>query len=55
MPEIELHDLREEFVRQVLELRERIFCRVQPKALNGRQLSGDMLADLALSYIEAIN
>lgn len=29
--------------------------RIKPKQMNGRKLNGDMLFNLALSYIEAIN
>ena len=48
-------ELRPEFVRQVGQLRKNIMRKVKIKALNGKPLTGVMLAGIAQSYIEAIN
>ena len=47
--------LRQEFVQQVNQLRQRIFKRVRPKTLNSKFMTGEMLLELAYSYTEAIN
>jgi len=43
-------ELREEFLNQVNKLRNKIFTKVKVKTLNGRQLNGKMLLELAFSY-----
>ena len=48
-------ELRPEFVRQTQQLRRNIMRKVKVKALNGKPLTGKMLAGIALSYVEAIN
>ena len=50
-----IDDLRPEFVEQLREVRRKILFRIKPKELNGRMLSGPMLAQLACTYVEAIN
>jgi hypothetical protein len=47
--------LRPEFTMQIGQLRQKIFKKVKPKALNGKQLTGEMILELALSYTNAIN
>lgn len=47
--------LRPEFVDQMTSLRQKIFKRVKPKALNGRFITGEMLLELCTSYTDAIN
>jgi len=39
----------------VLSLKRKVLNRVKPKTLNGKALSGSMLAELANSYLSAIN
>ena len=53
--DIDLEDLRSEFVEQVMVLRKKIVNKVKPKMLNGKCLSGLMLANLLQSYVTAIN
>lgn len=55
LAEIELEDLRSEFVEQVMILRKKIVNKVKPKMLNGKCLSGQMLANLLGSYVTSIN
>ena len=50
-----LDDLRPEFVTQVLELRQKVLEGVRPKKLNGKELNGEMLSNLLVSYVSAIN
>jgi hypothetical protein len=47
--------LRPEFVEQVQSLRRKVINRIKPKSLNGRKLNGEMLFNLAHSYVDAIN
>ena len=53
--DLELEDLRSEFVEQVMILRKKIVNKVRPKMLNGKALSGEMLSELLVSYVTAIN
>lgn len=55
MQQLEDEELREEFTTQVNKLRLKIYSKVKVKTLNGRQLNGKMLLELANSYITAIN
>ena len=48
---MQLEDLRPEFVEQVMQLRRKVINRVKPKVLNGKKLSGPMLASLAQAYV----
>ena len=50
-----LSELRPDFVNQVVQLRKKVLHRVKAKTLNGKELSGSMLATLAESYVQAIN
>lgn len=52
---MELEELRADFVEQVMSLRRKVINRVKPKTLNGKTLSGPMLSTLADSYVTAIN
>ena len=38
-----------------MQLRRKVINRVKPKMLNGKKLSGPMLATLAHSYVNSIN
>jgi hypothetical protein len=51
----DLKELRPEFIEQVMELRKRIFKQSKVKYLNGKQLTGEMLAGLLRNYVSAIN
>ncbi len=55
LAEMDLSQLRPEFVEQIHTLRRKVINRIKPKAINGRKLNGEMLFNLALSYAEAIN
>lgn len=48
-------ELRPEFAKQIGILRNKIFKKVKPKTLNGKQLTGEMILELALAYTNAIN
>ena len=47
--------LRPEFVDNITNLRQKIFKRVKPKTLNNKQMTGEMLLELAMAYTGAIN
>ena len=47
--------LRPEFVEEIQSLRQKIFKKVKPKTLNNKQMTGEMLLELALAYTGAIN
>jgi hypothetical protein len=38
-----------------MQLRRKVINRIKPKLMHGKKLSGDMLYNLAGSYVEAIN
>ena len=48
-------ELRPEFVEEIQSLRQKIFKKVKPKTLNSKQMTGEMLLELALAYTGAIN
>lgn len=50
-----LDELRPEFVEQVMTLRRKVINRIRPKIMHGKKLNGEMLFNLAASYVEAIN
>ena len=52
---LELQELRQEFVDQYMSLRNKVLNSVKPKALNGRALNGEMLVELIESYVNAVN
>jgi hypothetical protein len=52
---MELDELRADFVEQVMTLRRKVINRIKPKMLNGKKLTGPMLAHLAQSYVASIN
>ena len=55
MENIELEELRPEFVEQVMLLRRKVLNRCKAKTLNGKLLTGEMLCNLTQNYIAAIN
>ena len=48
-------DLRPEFVKQVKQLRQKIYTSSPPKMLNGKSLDGSMIGWLAEAYSKGIN
>jgi hypothetical protein len=48
-------ELRPEFVEQLASLRRKLFALSQPKRVAGRPVDASLLADLAATYVEAIN
>lgn len=52
---MELESLRPEFVSQVHLLREKVIYKIKPKSLNGKELNGEMFANLMSSYVNAMN
>ena len=55
LADIPLDDLRPEFVEQVHTLRRKVLHRIKPKQLNSKPLNGEMLFNLAKSYVDSIN
>ena len=55
LEEKEEDKLRPEFVQQMHILRKRMFEGIKPKALNGKNLNGEMLATLIENYVSAMN
>ena len=55
LEKMDLDELRPEFVEQVMQLRRKVINRIKPKMMHDRKLNGEMLYNLALSYVEAIN
>ena len=55
LAQLDMDELRPDFVEQVLQLRRKVVNRVKAKTLNGKKLSGSMLATLAEAYVTAIN
>lgn len=55
LADIPLEELRPEFVEQVHSLRRKVLNRIKPKQINSKPLNGEMLFNLALSYVESIN
>jgi RNase P protein component len=51
----EFEELRYEFVEQVLALRKKMLTGISPKCMNGRPLTGEMLATLIETYVNAMN
>ena len=47
--------LRPEFIEQVHTLRRKVMNRIKVKQLNNRPLNGEMLYNLAKSYVDSIN
>ena len=38
-----------------MHLRRKVINKIKPKLLNGKRLNGEMLSNLCLSYVDAIN
>lgn len=55
LEKMQLEELRPEFVEQVMQLRRKVINRIKPKLMHGRKLNGEMLYNLAGSYVDAIN
>jgi len=55
LEEMDVKDLRPEFIEQMMLLRRKIVNMMKPKMLNGKILNGEMLLNLAESYVTAIN
>ena len=55
LEEIKMEDLRPEFVEQVLTLRKKILTTNKIKKINDKEINGEMLSGLIVSYINAIN
>jgi Guanylate-binding protein, C-terminal domain len=48
-------DMRPEFVSGVKTVRKKILSKMKAKKMHGKNLNGEMLYNLARSYVEAIN
>ena len=55
LEKINLEQLRPEFIEQIMILRRKIINMIKPKMLNSKTLNGEMLLNLAESYVTAIN
>lgn len=53
--ELDIEKLRPEFYQQINSLRDKILGRMKPKSIDGVKLDGIMLAELLISYVNAIN
>lgn len=52
---VPLEQLRPEFQAGLKTLKNKLYAALRPKAVNGRALTGSMLATLAQTYVEALN
>ena len=52
---MDINKLRKEFIEQVNYLRKDILNSINPKKLNGQELSGEMFINLLNSYVNMIN
>ena len=52
---MDLDELRADFVEQVMQLRRKVINRIKPKMMNGKKLTGSMMATMASAYVVAIN
>lgn len=55
LDEMEEDFFRAEFVEQMKNVRKKIFKKIKPKTLNGKNLTGPMLVEICKAYAEAIN
>jgi len=55
LEKVPLEELRPEFVDQVQSLRKRVLQKIKPKVMHDRKLNGEMLYNLALTYVDSIN
>ena len=55
LPNVPYEDLREEFRTKFESMKKRLFEKAQPKTMFGKALNGAMFANLAKSYVEALN
>ncbi|CAG9311596.1 unnamed protein product [Blepharisma stoltei] len=55
LDDMDLNQLRPEFVEQMLEVRRKVLGNINAKVMNGRELSGEMIASYLESYVESIN
>ena len=55
LEKMSMEELRPEFFEQVIQLRRKLLNCMPPKIMNGQVLSGEMLGDLCLTYVKAIN
>ena len=55
LDEIEMEKLRPEFIYQALELRKKVTTLNKKKSLRGKDISGEILGSLLVSYVTAIN
>lgn len=55
LQEASANSLRPEFVKQTQALKKLIYKKIKVKTLNGKAITGKMLAGIASSYVEAIN
>ena len=55
LEKMNLEELRPEFVEQVMTLRRKVINRIKPKLMHGKKLNGEMIYNLAISYVNSIN
>ncbi|KAG7380143.1 hypothetical protein PHYPSEUDO_007688 [Phytophthora pseudosyringae] len=55
LPQVPYDELRDEFRSSFESLRKRLFGKAKPKSMFGKPLNGAMFANLAGSYVEALN
>jgi len=55
LEQMELEELRAEFVEQVMMLRKKVLSQVKPKTMNSQVLNGKMWLQMVEQYVNAIN
>lgn len=48
-------NLRKDFIEQMNRLKQKVMTKIKIKVMNGHQLNGPMIVELANSYIQALN
>ncbi|CAG9315681.1 unnamed protein product [Blepharisma stoltei] len=55
LDDMDENQLRPEFVEQILDLRKKVLESINVKIMNGKELSGEMIASYLEAYVESIN
>ena len=55
LDELELNQLRPEFVEQIVELRKKVLFGIKIKKVNGQEINGELLGKLLINYVDAFN
>jgi Guanylate-binding protein, N-terminal domain. len=55
LDELELEQLRAEFVEQIIELRRKVLFSAKTKKMNGQEINGEILGKLLENYVNCFN